>query len=199
MTRITRSTGIPVGAGAVVYGMAGGGYQGLTPELDNVVQEGAKALAEAYGMDVTIRFNSDRASGGAWLVTHARDDIGANGEVGIGGGVVTARMRASWERFAAQAAEWEQKDDDPAVFTNERQHYETALRESPEGQLTIYAHISSTSTLPGKRAELAKLPGWNDMSGRPSAYHHGPADSVAQALERCLYFAPTAALLRVGV
>jgi hypothetical protein len=186
MTEITRSTGTPLTAGAACYGFAGGGYQGLTPELDTTVAEAAEALAKAYDMDVTIRFNSDRASGGAFLRTHEQDGIGANGEVGIGASVVTARHRASWQRWATEAGDG---------YPEEREYWEDALRTSPEGQLTVHAHIRATSADPGCLAGLRELPGWNDMSGRPTAYHHGPAESVPQALDRCLHYAPADALL----
>lgn len=83
---ITRSPGIHIGHGYI----AGGGYTGCTDELDAVVQEAAEALAGAYpGYDVTIRYNSDRKSGGAFLVTDPEDGIGYNGEIGIGASVVT--------------------------------------------------------------------------------------------------------------
>jgi hypothetical protein len=186
MTEITRSAGTPLTAGAVCYGFAGGGYQGLTLELDATVAEAAEALAGAYGVDVTIRFNSDRASGSAWLRTHEQDGIGANAEVGVGASLVTAAQRAHWERWAHEAG-----DD----FPQERDYWQGALQDSPEGQLTVHAHISATSADPGHLPELRELPGWMDMSGRPSAYHHGAADSVTQAVDRCLRYAPPSALL----
>lgn len=77
---IERSTGIAIGYGFV----AGGGYAGATEELDTLVQDAAEALADAYAMPVTIRFNSDRRSGGAWLKTNPVDAIGRNAEIGIG-------------------------------------------------------------------------------------------------------------------
>jgi hypothetical protein len=101
---IERSTGIPVQAGGVTYGMAGGGWSGITAELDQVVQQAAEALAAAYGEDVQIRFNSDRHSGGAFL----RTPDGRNDEVGIGASVITAWTRERWEsrarRYEAEAA-----------------------------------------------------------------------------------------------
>jgi hypothetical protein len=186
MGKITRSTGIPIGNGAVCYGMAGGGYAGITRELDDVVKEAARALAGAYRMDITIRFNSDRASGGAWLVTHERDDIGSNAEIGIGGGVVTARARACWERWAREARD----------YPEERQHWEKALRDNPEGLLWVHAHITATSADPRRLRELRALPGWMDMGGGPGGYHHGEAGSVGEALQRCLDFAPPGTIHR---
>ena len=79
MTTIERSHGICVGGF-----FPGGGYSGLTDDLDSVVQAAAEALREAYGMDIQIRFNSCRESGGAWLVTDPGPDaIGKNNQIGI--------------------------------------------------------------------------------------------------------------------
>lgn len=61
---IERCAGIPTGLGFLV----GGGYYGKTKELDDVVQREAEILQELYGMDIQIRFNSNRESGGAWVI-----------------------------------------------------------------------------------------------------------------------------------
>lgn len=92
---ITRSPGLPIGYGYI----CGGGYRGASEALDAVVREAAEVLAEAYGMDVTIRFNSDRRSGGAWLVTDAVDGIGRNAEIGIGGRIVDARTNETLRKY----------------------------------------------------------------------------------------------------
>lgn len=71
MPTITRSRGTPTGYFGL---MAGGGYSGATEDLDAAVTNAASLLAAAYpGRDVTIRFNSDRRSGGAWLVDGGND------------------------------------------------------------------------------------------------------------------------------
>ncbi len=85
MTTILRSGGHHIGFGLV----AGGGSFGITAELDRVVAEAAAALAAAYSTEVVIRFNSDRESGGAFLVTPDGDNAG----VGITASLVTARAR----------------------------------------------------------------------------------------------------------
>lgn len=55
--------------GTAVHGfIVGGGYEGRTKELDQIVQREAELLKATYNRDVQIRFNSDRLSGGAWLV-----------------------------------------------------------------------------------------------------------------------------------
>lgn len=45
----------------------GGGGSGLDPALDAIVQAAAERLRQRFGIDVEIRFNSDRMSGGAFL------------------------------------------------------------------------------------------------------------------------------------
>ena len=191
---ITRSTGTPIpGTGLV----AGGGYRGLTAELDAVVREAASALVRAYGGDVEIRYNSDRESGGAWLVT----PDGRNDRVGICASLVTARMRAVTEASACAAetmartgiCTWGGK-----ARASQRQgarecaEYDRAwLADNPEGQLTVLAHIDYTAAGPERGRVLAMLPGWNGPAGRMTGYHHGAAESVGTALARCLAFAPS--------
>lgn len=78
---IERSPGIPISISGL---MAGGGQSGATATLDDIVQSAAEALSALYGgAPVTIRFNSDRQSGGVWLKTAEKDYIGGNAEVGI--------------------------------------------------------------------------------------------------------------------
>ena len=64
---ITRSTGIVPNipwAGP----LPGGGYTGKTPELDAAVVQCAELLEKEFPLvDVEIRFNTDRESGGAWV------------------------------------------------------------------------------------------------------------------------------------
>ena len=82
---ITRSSGLSTGFSGFI---AGGGYSGMTKELDDTVAKQATMLAEAFGRDVEIRFNSDRRSGGAWL----KDDLpgfAGNAQAGF-----TARIAA---------------------------------------------------------------------------------------------------------
>lgn len=89
MTSIERSAGVPVkigGIGAVV----GSGHHGIG-ELDAVISHAADLLHERFQLPITIRFNSDRESGGAWLKTHERDRIGANAEIGISAEIITQR------------------------------------------------------------------------------------------------------------
>lgn len=59
---ITRSIGI-VASGYIV----GGGYEGITKELDNIILNEAELLQDSFNTDVEIRYNSHRKSGGAWI------------------------------------------------------------------------------------------------------------------------------------
>ena len=61
---IERCGGISTGTGYLV----GNGYSGKTKELDDIVKKEAEILQEMYGLDVQIRFNSNRESGGAWVI-----------------------------------------------------------------------------------------------------------------------------------
>lgn len=190
MTTIERSTGAET-----PYGVVGGGYRGCTAELDAVVADAARALAEAYGADVEIRFNTDREGGGAWLKTAD----GRNCRVGLTAHLVTARHRARTEaaalRCEAEArtgrASWQAED---MTARQRRGARESArldrewLAESPEGQLTVFAFIEGSAVPRELRGELESLPGWNDMCGRSGAYHCGTAGDVAAALERCRWF-----------
>jgi hypothetical protein len=67
MPEITRSTGINPGF-PHMGPLPGGGYRGLTEELDAAVTQAAELLRAEYGRDVEIRYNSDRQSGGAFVV-----------------------------------------------------------------------------------------------------------------------------------
>jgi hypothetical protein len=74
---ITRFAGIPIPDWAGP--LPGGGYEGLTKDLDDAVKAQAEWLAARYG-DIVMRFNSDRWSGGAYLV----DPLGSDAAVGLG-------------------------------------------------------------------------------------------------------------------
>jgi hypothetical protein len=191
---IERSTGTPI-PGTMLS--AGGGYSGVTAELDAVVSQAAEQLAQAYGMDVEIRFNSDRESGGAWL----KDAAGRHSWVGICAQLVTARARARWERSAVENETMAEtgictwggpaRPSQRAGAREEAKYWRGLLADCPEGQLTVCAHIDRVACLLEWQNDLQALPGWNDMGGRPDlAYHHGPADDVAAALARVTEFAP---------
>jgi hypothetical protein len=54
--------------GICEYGyIVGGGYEGKTKQLDDIVKKEAELLQKYFNRDVEIRFNSDRESGGAWI------------------------------------------------------------------------------------------------------------------------------------
>lgn len=200
MSEIKRSTGTPLADGVSV---AGGGFRGLTPELDAVVAAAAVALAEAYGTDIEIRFNSDRESGGAWIKTA----VGRYSSVGICASLVTARIRQLWERHAVEdetmartgVCSWggPARPSQRKGARDSAKGWRAALAACPEGQLTILAHIERSAVRGEElQRELAQLDGWNSMGTLGhQAYHHGPAETVAAALERCLHFAPLDAVL----
>lgn len=83
---IARSIGLPVTVASIPY-LVGSGYQGLTDELDNAVKLEAELLAKTFNRDIEIRFNSDRGSGGAWLVNSLKGFDG-NCQVGLCAGLV---------------------------------------------------------------------------------------------------------------
>ena len=72
---ISRDPGTPTGLGAV----AGGGYRGKRKDQDKAVQELARRLNDEFDHEITVRFNTNRLSGGAWLVDGDRD-----AQVGLG-------------------------------------------------------------------------------------------------------------------
>lgn len=166
MSAIERSAGIPVRQDLAFYGMAGGGYSGATAELDALVSRAAEMLRDAYGMDVTIRFNSDRESGSAWLKTHETDGFGANSEIGIGGSVVTERTRQRWQR---EIERWSARFD---------REWTTMLRQrlatEPAGTIRIHAHI-------GNRSLVDKSIG-NTSEDPERTYYHGVHESLKDAL-----------------
>lgn len=129
MTTIERSAGLPIRHGMVCWGFAGGGYEGATSTLDSTVMHAADLLRVAFDMDVTVRFNSDRESGGAWLHTHAVDGIGANSELSIGASIVTDCAVRRAERHVARYG-----DDE---WATER----LADLRANVGRITVIAHM----------------------------------------------------------
>ncbi len=84
---IRRHAGIPIPGTPYAVGA---GYQGITHELDETVQRAAEMLADAFGIDVEIRFNTDRRSGGAWLVDD-KPGLSGNASVGLCAGLRAQR------------------------------------------------------------------------------------------------------------
>ena len=190
---IERSAGLLIRVDGVTYGFAGGGYIGITAELDQVVLGAAETLAAAYGKDVEIRFNSDRESGGAFLGT----PDGSNADVGICASLVIAAAR---ERWAWSARQYEAEAGGAGDLTVEQRegarelaaYWRQALADSPEGHLTVTAHIRGLAVAERLRAGLRQLPGWTgrETTGYKGGYHYGTAGSVDEALTRCLRFVP---------
>jgi len=97
---ITRSVGHPITINGMPTGcVAGGGYSGITDELDATVQRAAELLAAEFGLPVEIRFNSDRRSGGAFV--RGPEVAGHRGHPDFG---IGARVPPSPEEAAAWQA-----------------------------------------------------------------------------------------------
>ena len=152
-----------------------------TARLDARVLQAAVALTAAYGKEVDIRYNDDHDAGGAWLLT----PDGRNADVGISVTLVTAGTRGGWEQLAA-AYKTRDGDDTESCWRQ-------ALDASPEGTLTVSAYIAGAAVRdPQMAAELAHLDGWQgrEVTGIRGGYHHGPAEDITVALDRCLRFIP---------
>jgi hypothetical protein len=109
---ITRSKGTPAVIGGVCYGFPGGGYMGITEDLDATVQRAAELLTRAFDMGVEIRFNSDRLSGGAWLETPGTTDVAISADVITAESVARLAMRVKryneddyWQQRLAEMRE----------------------------------------------------------------------------------------------
>lgn len=193
MLEITRSSGVPISIDGMPTGyVAGGGYSGATPDLDAMVEQAAAVLADYYGIGVTIRFNSDRRSGGAWLVTHAVDGVGANAEIGICAGyypdhVVPADVEgrlAELRRIAEAAADSLPGAAPEDRFDIRRRQRDAEMRivdlevmgwEPGKPRLCLFAHIGNAS--------LASPEVANSMEDEPSRrYAHVQVCDLTEAL-----------------
>lgn len=164
-TTIHRSAGLPIDVAGMPSGyVAGGGHSGTTAELDTTVQRAAEMLQDVYGMSVAIRFNSDRKSGGAWLVTDAVDGFGRNADIGICASLAyrdeDEKARAV-ERLTAQYG----ADDDLTRWA----------QAAEAGVVRIQAHI-------GTRALVDRSTANNRADDADHAYYHGPAETIEAAL-----------------
>lgn len=84
MAKIERCYGISTGLGYLV----GAGGNGKTKELDDLVQKAAVLLKEKLGVNITIRFNTDRRSGGAFV-----QDGEMSSKIGITAGLYNTAFR----------------------------------------------------------------------------------------------------------
>lgn len=110
---INRSAGTVVTVGSISY-IVGGGYEGKTKELDDTVKKVSELLSKTFKRDVEIRFNSDRKSGGAWLVNSLKGFDG-NCQIGLCAGIYPepTQMRAIHEKMFSHQLDW--KDGDKQV------------------------------------------------------------------------------------
>lgn len=88
--RITRSPGTVAPGGYIV----GGGWRGFIQELDIIVMQEAEFLRDHYHANITIRYNSNRLSGGAWLIDSPEDSIGSNCSIGLGASLFNSKLCA---------------------------------------------------------------------------------------------------------
>jgi hypothetical protein len=153
--------------------------QPAAPGLAEMIDRAAQALTGAYRTPTEIRYAPDGESGGAWLIT----PDGNNNHVGIGVSVAGPCTRSSWEQLDRM---YPGQDGGPSARGRN-------LADIPEGTVTVYAYIAGRAVVdPLRLADLPKLPGWQsrEATGFKGGYHHGAAESVADALGRCLWFVP---------
>lgn len=165
MTNISRSHGVLIpGTGLV----AGGGYSGITRDLDELVKEAAALLLDAYG-DVTIRFNSDRRSGGAWLVTSTGGGVCSDADIGIGASLFS--VKSLTQTFIKL---WGEEG-----HSKVRQHIIDNLGGDPDGPdefTAVYAYIGNVA--------LRSLADANNRTDDPwRCYLHKRMESIREALE----------------
>ena len=141
LAKISRSPGI-----AVHNYIVGGGWRGCSNELDTVVMRDAEFLRDHYHINVTIRFNSNRLSGGAWLIDSKKDGIGSNSSIGLGASLVNSRLRAILleEKMKMSSEEFRRlcRETDSMMFSTHRcrrpcsPHTSTSRKQS-----TVYPQI----------------------------------------------------------
>lgn len=161
MTTTERSPGIPVRIDGTFAGIVGGGGTGATEELDATVERAADLLGTAFDLPVTIRFNSDRESGGAWLKLDEPDGIWKNNQVGICASVITER---TVEKRSIAIKRWGWDDVEPYTAAD-------------VGQLTVYCHLQRD--IIAKDELAASLCGDSD-------YCHLPVPTIEHALAMAL-------------
>jgi hypothetical protein len=164
---ISRAEGTPITISGQPTGQfAGGGFSGASVSLDETVQIAGELLADAYEMDVQIRFNSDRKSGGAWLRTSVEEGIGRNAEIGI-----CAVQRHLDE---ADRAREHQRNIVRLGQETADEIAELGAKNKP-GTVTVFAHISA-------RALIDKTLANEDTDEPERAYYHGVQPSLEAAL-----------------
>lgn len=83
MAKIDRSNGIKLGTGYLM----GSEIYGKTEILDEIVQQAAERMLQMFDVDITIRFNFDAESGGAYVKDEEWSD-----KVGIRASLVNAAL-----------------------------------------------------------------------------------------------------------
>lgn len=83
MAKIDQYSGIKVGTGYLM----GSEIYGKTEILDEIVQQAAERMLQMFDVDITIRFNFDAESGGAYVKDEEWSD-----KVGIRASLVNAAL-----------------------------------------------------------------------------------------------------------
>lgn len=73
------------------HGYKLGASRGIRDDQDEAIEEFARRLAEEFPHKISIRYNTNRLGGGAWLVDGKR-----NAQVGLGCDVVTPEWFNQW-------------------------------------------------------------------------------------------------------
>jgi len=167
MSEITRETGIPVIApNGVFCGMAGGGVSGSTKELDSVVSKAAAALGEAFDRPVSIRFNSDRKSGGAWLKHNTGHWLTSDSQVTIGASLVTM----------ADVQRWQKMDEEDVDMMGESWRARLPKREAG-----IFVKVGVAAAVLKDGADMSEWREAKGLDNEPKFW--GKAGHVQEALE----------------
>lgn len=155
MPNIRRHTGIPVAGTGLAYGA---GYRGLTPELDVTVERAAELLAGAFRRDIEIRFNTDRRSGGAWLIDNKN-----NTNVGLTVGLKPVRPEGltDEEWWDMPIEEWRALPTviQVATFVNKDRLRDpaTANQGNPDRRYASYEHATLEDGLAHLLANVKKV------------------------------------------
>lgn len=187
---ITRSPGLAVEVGGQpTPWIAGGGFRGATDELDQVVEQAATLLAQAYRLPVMIRFNSDRRSGGAWLCTDKVDGFGANAEIGICARLYSLQMQ---ERAAARHEREIRSLNDEIASLQRAEAGDPGrvklLRQSVDLEQTMLDRVLATApgiyvqAHIGARALVDKTLATSYLDDPARAYYHADQSSLEDAL-----------------
>jgi hypothetical protein len=154
---ITRSPGVIVSHGLSTV-IVGGGGRGASDLLDETIARAAEQLRDLFNMDVTIRYNSDGRSGGAWVVTHERDRVWANAEIGITGGLHHETGELQISTLLSRRALI-----DPTISTATRRD---------DGDLRTHKTLSDAVSFVRDHAQVPEISPWESIGIAESTWHY---------------------------